>query len=232
MPKITIFEISVVFKVIFRGKGVEIAKIQPPTQTTSSHGNAKNHKDKSTQTLKPLSKLKQTPREIYKDVVLDDSLEAPRDFKQVRNMKYQNSKKEKQYNGRYKNNLADDILECITAVDTHEYVQHWSKSKGKMPNFVCYTENQREDLKLFLSQKRSYPIGDDHTFNLGKFFVTALVYKNLRVVRSDNASEHPLFIGPVFIHRDSTLQAYNYFFSTIKASLLGFYKFIRIETQL
>ena len=48
-----------------------------------------------------------------------------------------------------------------------------------MPNFVCYTENQREDLKFFLLQKSSYPIGDDRTFNLGKFFVTALVYKNL-----------------------------------------------------
>ena len=92
-------------------------------------------------------------------------------------------------------------------------------SQMKMSNFVCYTENQREDLKFFLSQKSSYPIGVDRTFNLGKFFVTALVYKILRVVRNDNASEHPPFIGPVFIHRDSTVQAYNYFFSTIKASL-------------
>ena len=41
----------------------------------------------------------------------------------------------------------------------------------------------------------------------------------MRVVRSDNSSEHPLFIGPVFIHRGSNYEAYNYFFSTIKASL-------------
>ena len=97
----------------------------------------------------------------------------------------------------------------------HEFVQHWSKSRGKMPTFVCYTENQREDLNFFLSQKSSYPIGVDRTFNLGKF----LVYKNLRVVRSDNASEHPLFIDPVIIHCDSIFQAYYDFFFTIKASL-------------
>ena len=33
-------------------------------------------------------------------------------------------------------------------------------------------------------------------------FVTALVYKNLRVVRTKNPNEHPIFVGPIFIHRD------------------------------
>ena len=72
---------------------------------------------------------------------------------------------------------------------------------------------------FFLPQKSEYPIGVDRTFNLGRFFVTALVYKNLRIVRADNAGEHPLFIGPVFIHRDATFEAYNYFFAAVKSSL-------------
>ena len=88
-----------------------------------------------------------------------------------------------------------------------------------MPNFICYTENQRQDLIFFLSQKSNYPIGVDRTFNLGRFFVTALVYKNLRVVRANDADEHPLVFGPVFIHRDAIFEAYNYFLSTIKGSL-------------
>ena len=133
-------------------------------------------------------------------MVMGDSLQAPRDFKQVRNVKHQKLKREKQNNIGFKNNLADEVLECISLVDTHEFVQHWSKAKGKMPNFICYTENQLQDLIFFLSQKSTNPIGVDRTFNLGKFFVTALVYKNLRVVRSQNSSEHPIFIGPVFIH--------------------------------
>ena len=49
--------------------------------------------------------------------------------------------------------------------------------------------------------------------------MTELVSKNLRLVRADDADEHPLFIGPVLIHRDATFDAYNYFFSTVKASL-------------
>ena len=81
-----------------------------------------------------------------------------------------------------------------------------------MPNFVCYTEDQRKDLLFFLSRKSNYPIGVDRTFNLGKLFVTALVYKNLRVVRADKSDEHPLFVGPIFIHRDANFKAYNYFF--------------------
>ena len=85
-----------------------------------------------------------------------------------------------------------------------------------MPNFICYTEDQRDDLMFFLLE---YPIGVDRTFNLGRFFVTAFVYKNLRVVRADNSEKHPLFIGPVFIHRDATFEAYNYFFAALKASL-------------
>ena len=87
-----------------------------------------------------------------------------------------------------------------------------------MPNFICYTEDQRNDLLFFLSQKSEYPIGVDRTFNLGRSFVTSLVYKNLRIVRADNAKEHPQFIGPVFIHRDPTFE-YNYFFALVKASL-------------
>ena len=62
----------------------------------------------------------------------------------------------------------------------------------------------------------------DRTFNLERFFVTALVYKNLRVVRADNSEKHPLFIGPVFIHRDATFEAYNYFVAASKSLFLEF----------
>ena len=115
-----------------------------------------------------------------------------------------------------KNNLADEVLESLSMVDSCEFVQHFCKTKGKVPNFVCYTEDQQNVLP---SQKRDYSIGVDRTFDLGHFFVTALVYKNLRVVREDNEEEHPLFAGPIFIHRDATFEAYNFFFATIKSSL-------------
>ena len=120
-----------------------------------------------------------------------------------------------------KGNLADEVLECLSMVDSSEFVQDFSKRKGKMPNIVCYTENQRKDLLFFLSQKSGNAIGVDRTFNLGVFYVTALVYKNLRVVHKGNESEHPLCIGPIMIHRDATFHDYNYFFATIKSSLVS-----------
>ena len=64
--------------------------------------------------------------------------------------------------------------------------------------FICYTEDQRNHLLFFLSQKSKYPI----------------------VGRSvQESTDRPLFIGPVFIHRDATFEAYNYFFAIVKASL-------------
>ena len=46
-----------------------------------------------------------TSRDIYKEMVLNDSIECPRDFKQVRNMKY-NRKKEKNSKYGNKNNAS------------------------------------------------------------------------------------------------------------------------------
>ena len=45
------------------------------------------------------------------------------------------------------------------------------------------------------------------------------MYQNLRVVRSNDPDEHPIFLGPIFLHRDADFAAYNYFFATIKSSL-------------
>ena len=150
-------------------------------------------------------------------MVMNDSSDAPRDFKQVRNIKRQ---LQQQPNLGKKSNFADEVLKVISMVDdTNEFVQQVCKVRGKMPNFVCYTNDQKEDFNFFLSQKSGFPVGVDRTFNLGPFFVTALVYKNLRVVRSDDPSNHPLTLGPVFLHRDANYAAYNYFFSAIKGAV-------------
>ena len=145
----------------------------------AAHGNAR-HQDTLYTRTKPeiLEKVMsltegRTPREVYKSMVLDNSFEEPKDFKQGRNVKYNKLKKRDSGTG-YKSNLADEVLECLSLVDSSEYVQQFCKSKGKLPNFVCFTEHQRNDLAFFLSQKSEYPIGVDRTFNLGHFFMTAL----------------------------------------------------------
>ena len=203
---------------------VEYIGIYP--ENTTPHGNAIYQDTPFTRTrpevmkniAKTLTEENNVPRRTYKTMVLNDSSEAPRDFKQVRNIKQQQQQQKPQNLGK-KSNLADEVLEVISMVDTSEFVQQVCKLKGKMPNFVCFTDQQRDDLKFFLSQKSGFPVGVDRTFNLGPFYVTALVYKNLRVVRSDYPSNHPLTLGPVFLHRDANFEAYNYFFSAIKGAL-------------
>ena len=151
-----------------------------------SHGNALHHNNEYILT-KPniLEKVKsmvdkETPRNVYKEMVLDDSIEAPRDFKQVRNIKHRVIADKEVQGGKKgkKGNLADELLECLLMVDRCEFVRTFSKSKDKLPTMVCYTDKQEKDLKFFISQKSGYPIGVDRTFNLGQFFVTALVYKS------------------------------------------------------
>ena len=104
----------------------------------ASHGKSK-HQDTmytrtNTEILEKISSMNdgRTPRDLYKAMVLDDSINCPRDFKQVRNIKYQKTKKGKDVNNGKRNNLADEVLECISLVDTHLSVQHCSKAKGRI----------------------------------------------------------------------------------------------------
>ena len=101
--------------------------------------------------------------------------------------------------------------------DDHPMVLEVIKLKKELPHFVLCTESQLEDLKYFMANQGNHPLGIDRTFNLGSFFVTALVYKNLRVVRKDSPKENPLFLGPIFLHKKATFEAYHAFFSAIKA---------------
>ena len=163
-----------------------------------------------------------TPRNVYKSMVLDDSIDAPRDFKQVKNIRYRLGKNKGDQDKKKGNgNIADELLECLSMVDSCEFVQNFSKSKNKLPNIVCYTQNQEEDLTFFLSQKSGNAIGVDRTLNLAHFYVTALVYKNLRVIRKEFA-EHPLCVGPIFIHREVTYE-YNHFYPSTFCEYNHFY---------
>jgi hypothetical protein len=60
--------------------------------------------------------------------------------------------------------------------------------------------------------------GIDRTFNLGCFFVTSIVYKNTRVVRRET-NDHPIFLGPILLHKDAGCDKYHFFLSHISARL-------------
>ena len=81
------------------------------------HGNAK-HQNKSQilERIASVARSNNPPRDFYKSMVLENSFEAPKDFKQVRNVKYQQSRKDTKYKIGHKNNLADEVLHCIPMV--------------------------------------------------------------------------------------------------------------------
>ncbi|CAG2210675.1 unnamed protein product [Mytilus edulis] len=133
-------------------------------------------------------------KEVFIQMNRDNSLHAPRDTKQIRNAKYRNKLK------------------------THPFVQQIIHNKNQVPAIVCYTDNQITDLRHFLAQKSEHPLGVDRTFNLGSFYVTSIVYKNLRVNRKET-KDHPIFAGPMLLHKDASYKTYRAFFSNISATL-------------
>ena len=96
------------------------------------HGNSKHQNNMYTRTnpqiLEEIARLSEgmNPRDVYKAMVLEDSFDAPKDFKQVRNVKYQQSTKQNKNKIGIKNNVADEVLDCISMFDSNEFVQQCS----------------------------------------------------------------------------------------------------------
>ena len=192
-----------------------------PTET-ESHGNAQANTGFIRTNPKTLDKIKEKvdckkPKEIYAEMKRDDSINCARDFRVVRNQKYIEKKKAKS-NSSNRENIADEILDVISMVNIHPYVQTIIHNKDQVPSVICYTEEQIKDLKHFLKHTKNNPIGIDRTFNLGSFYVTILVYKNQRIFRK-NSSDHPIFLGPVLLHKDATYKTYKTFLEHIATEL-------------
>lgn len=117
-------------------------------------------------------------------------------------------------------NIADQVLEGLSMVNNHEFVQEavYTNGNNKPPSFICYTKTQFEDMKLHLQSDTNCTIGVDRTFNLGPAYVTNFVYKNKKVIQK-SSRENPIFVGPVFFDWDASFLTYHSFFSHVKACL-------------
>jgi len=100
------------------------------------------------------------------------------------------------------------------------FVRYVVANGKRVPSVILYTECQIRKLKAFCFNGPSGSIlSFDKTFNLGAIYVTVAVYKNLAVVRR-RTNEHPLFIGPLYLHGYSDAETYSFFFSHIASRLL------------
>ncbi|CAC5358534.1 unnamed protein product [Mytilus coruscus] len=69
---------------------------------------------------------------------------------------------------------------------------------------ICSSDLQLVEMDMFLTNPSECTIiGIDPTFNLGKFVVTPIVYKNLKLIHR-RTGECPTFLGPVLIHQNKT----------------------------
>ena len=53
-------------------------------------------------------------------------------------------------------------------VDTHEFFQEIVHTKQRVPSIICYTNEQLQDMKNFITSKFG-KLGIDRTSNLGQF---------------------------------------------------------------
>ena len=119
----------------------------------------------------------------------------------------------------YKKNLADNVQILENMVHSHPFVQQVINYKDASPAAIVYTSNQINDVRRFCL-KGGVVLGVDKTFNLTELHVTATVFKNKSVVR-DATGDHPLFIGPSFIHGHSTKVVFSSFFTQLAHELKG-----------
>ena len=60
----------------------------------------------------------------------------------------------------------------------------------------------------------AYVLGFDKTFNLGDTHVTVGVFKHM-AVKSNVTAEHPIIVGPIYLHSISSFVSYAHFFSQL-----------------
>ena len=102
-------------------------------------------------------------------------------------------------------------------VHQHPYVQQVINYKGASPAVILYKEDKIQDIKRLCSQG-TVTLGVDKTNNLSNMHITAIVFRQLLVFR-ESTDDHPLFIGPAFIHGHFTEKVFNLFFSQLAAEL-------------
>ena len=172
---------------------------------------------------KTMDKIKENithkkPKEIYAELRIDDSMNFARDFRVIKNLKYQQKQKEKIARSN-RVNVADEILEVLGMVNEHPFVQTIIHNKDQVPNIICYTNKQILDLKHFVKNAPHEQIKIDRTFNLGNYYVTTIVYKNQRVVRKQQKgenAEHPIFWDQLCYTKTPHTKHMSPFWNTLK----------------
>ena len=88
------------------------------------------------------------PKEIFLQMNLNNSVEAPKDTRQIKNAKSREKKKTTQP----RNNIADEILAVLSMMNEHPFVQQVIHKKGQVLSII-FKQDQMVDFKNFLSRQ-------------------------------------------------------------------------------
>ena len=148
---------------------------------------------------------------------------APRNLRQVQSVKSRTKQREQQeQDGPVTvGNLAEQIQRVQSLLHHNPFVQATWQGKGASPSVILHTEAQLLDLQRFCCSApagQTTVLGSDKTFNLTEVHVTMAVYKNLALYR-EGTQNHPIMMGPMFIHGTSDFETYGVFFDYLKRKL-------------
>ena len=116
-------------------------------------------------------------------------------------------------------NFCDDVQLLKLPKDLGGHPFAWLVVHGfyhEVPSLVLYTDQQILDIHHFCcngSHAETTVWGVDKTFNLSKVHVIITVYKNLSVCSHGcKKIEHPIFLGPTFLHGQPKRVSTHFFF--------------------
>lgn len=133
-------------------------------------------------------------------------------LKQIRHKKYYHARKESDL-------LIYQILLINFNYKRVSYQRTDDKSENLEPHYgiVIFNDYQMLNIEEFCCSGMT-TLGVDETYQLGNIFITGSVFKNLAIVNSETR-EVPIFLGPLYLHPNSTLSDFHPFFSCLAGKL-------------
>ena len=170
--------------------------------------------------------LKKLKHDInLKSIKIKDTIDDPiLSTKTIKNTKYRINNKHKEFKEK---NIANDLENCLKKIGDG-FVQYVKKINNpvfdnvhdNLSSFILLTDDQFFDM-ITCSKDLGSVLSVDRTFNLGAHFLTAITFKNKKVMLRENNS-NPLFLGPCFLHKNAKEDDYDHFFNFIKSKINSF----------
>lgn len=189
----------------------------------SVHGNSKSNSPYTRTDPKVMRRIgalatSKSPREVYQEMLELNSFSAPRDYKQVRDKKYNDAKKMKQPPQTRATSVDNEVVDLLAMLEGNPNVQQIILRKDKKPCLILYSGEQIEELKSNVLGQNGNVLGVSKTLQVGEWCVTPTGYKNTSIIHK-GSPDSPIFLGPVFLHKETDFETYHAFFSHLRAVL-------------